>query len=147
MTYLSVKLAPIDQQYRSTSRENPLWWTLTRADLKPAEFLKARGKYLIYGDHKYERQMRELCIYLIDRYKHFIAAKVSKYAIDGEKLIVLLSPDNSWYDELAELCKVHNFLLYRYKHLAENIPTDHERDARDRWGNYITNLSKGLRLQ
>ena len=135
-----------DTKFRTWSREGPLWWILYRTQ-KPGSFneLDARQfnccatKYLIFLDHSLDATARELAIYLLDRFDHFKAAKVSKFARDGEKVLVLLANDDRYYDSLGQFVKSWNMLLWRVKPAHEQ--SDHEKRANAMWGDYITKLA------
>jgi len=135
------------KQFRTWSEEKALWWILWRthagghwSDDDKREFVECKAKYLIYLDHTIDHRARELAIYLLDRFSFFKGAKVSKYARDGEKVLVLLGRDDSYKVALAEFVKKWNMLLWGVK--SAKYVSPHEKQANAKWGTYINYLSK-----
>lgn len=133
--------------FRSWSEDKPLWWILWRTDSPGRwnnddrrEFMGCKAKYLIYLDHTIDTKARELALYLLGRFKFFKGAKVSKYARDGEKVLVLLGRDDSYRDAIVEFLKNWEMLLWGVK--PAHYMSEHEKEANARYGTYITQLAR-----
>jgi len=132
--------------YRTWSEDKALFWLLWRTGAPGAwqepdirEFKACKCKYMIFFDHTLDQKARELAIYLLDRFTFFKGAKVSKYARDGEKVLVLLGRDESYRDALAEFVKQWEMVLWGVK--PAHYVSDHEKQANARYGDYITKLA------
>ena len=133
--------------HRSWGEEKPLWWILWRThagghwnDEDKNEFMACKAKYLIMLDHTHDTKARELALYLIDRFTFFKGAKVSKFARNGEKTLVLLGRDDSLRDSLAEFVKQWNMVLWGVK--DAKYVSDAEKQANAQWGDYLHKLAR-----
>ena len=134
------------KQFNTWGEEKTLWWILWRThvgghwnDDDKKEFFECQVKYLIYFDHTLDTKARELSIYLLDRFTFFKGAKVSKYARDGEKVLVLLAKDDSYMDALASFVKNWGMLLWGVK--PAHYVSPHEKQANALWGTYLQRLA------
>ena len=135
------------KQFRTWSEEKPLWWILWRThagghwnDDDRREFLLMKAKYLIMFDHTQDARAREVAVHILDREPFFKGAKVSKFARDGEKTMVLLGRDASHRDAVAEFIKPLGMLLHSIK--PAQYVSDAEKQANAKWGQYLHNLAR-----
>lgn len=135
--------------YPIWSDERPLWWICYRtktpgtfAEVDAVEFNACKAKYLIFFDHSLHDKAQELAIFFLTRYSFFKAAKVSKYARDGEKSLVLLGRDDRCKDSVADIAKQWGMLLYIVKDAKD--PSDHEKQANALWGTYLHRLARAF---
>ncbi len=135
------------KRFRTWSKENELWWVLWRTvdpgsfgvpDKKTFEACKA--KYLIYLDHSHDQRAREMALHILDRCSFFMGAKVSKFARDGEKVLVMIGRDERYHDSIARYAKLHGMLLFGVKPAGEGTP--HEIQAQATWGLYLKQLAR-----
>jgi len=137
------------KKYRSWSKERPLWWILYRTD-SPGSFNEndkkkyegCKGRYIILLDHTQDAKARELATYLLDHCDHFVAAKVSKFARDGEKTLVLLADDDSRYNDLKTFAQQWNMQLISFKALGDLH--SHEVKANADWALYVERLKRAF---
>lgn len=131
--------------------ENPMWWVLHRTtnaghfDVEDAkEFNQCTGKFLVFFDHTKEADARLLAIKILDRIDRFKSAKVSKFAVDGEKILVFLAKDGKLKNRIESACNVFGFKLYGFvgKNAAK---TKQEIEMSKKWDEYLTCLANAFK--
>jgi hypothetical protein len=138
--------------FTTWSKESPLFWVLWRTRLggqftefdKDA-FLACKARYHLYLDHTLDRKAREFAIHVLDRCEHFVCAKLSKVARDGEKILILQAKDNSHFDSLKEFAKVWGLYLHKCADIKE--ATSHEEQANRKAGEYLMKLGRAFKTK
>lgn len=135
--------------FNTWSQTKPLWWLLwrtTRAgsfdDDDRKEFEACKAKYLIFFDHADEGKAKEFAIHILDRYAFFKAAKVSVYARDNEKTLVLLGRDDSYRDSIKRFAQVWGLALWGVK--SATYVSEAEKQANAKWGTYLHRLARAF---
>lgn len=136
--------------FMSWSKENAMWWISYRttkagsfdaADI--AEWKKCTVKYIIFFDHTKEEEARLFSLRILERDSHFKAVKVSKFARDGEKIIVFIGKDDTRKKKVSELANEFGFALWEVRDIDTNAPL--EQHLEDKYGEYLRYLSQAFR--
>ena len=136
-------------KFRSWSRETPTWWFLYRTNISGCHSLeekkvfdKCSTNYYVFFDHSMDADARLLAIRVMDRDDTFMAAKVSKFARDGEKVLVFLGKDDSRRHKLASVCSETGFKLALVRPHGEK--TENEKLLDQKYNDYLTYLSRAF---
>lgn len=134
-------------KYRTWSKENELWSCMWRTEVPGGFNLKdkkvfesCKAKYMIYLDHTKERDALGFMRHVLDRCDFFMGAKLSKFARDGEKVIVLIGKDATYRDAISRFAQICGFTFFKVKPAGED--TAHETHAQNTWGKYLTCLAR-----
>ena len=140
----------LNPRARSWSKQSPTFWMLVKTsstgmmtEHDAAEWKKAKGTYLIFGDHTNVKALRDLSLNLIDRYKPFLAAKVSMYARDGQLIMLVFATSDEYCDWMREKCKAFELEFCKFKTLDESR-TDHEHMLESKEMLYKLNLANAF---
>ena len=132
------------------SKENAMWWMCFRttnaghwSKSDAQEFNKCTRKYLIYFDHALSDDAALFALRVMERDNHFKAAKVSKFARDGEKVMVFLAKDDTRKRKMADVCKEVGFVLWGCRDIGDMNPV--EKMLSDKYDEYLHCLSMAFR--
>ena len=138
------------KRFLTWSKETPIWWISHRttvpgvfdaADME--EFNACGAKYILFFDHTREADARLFALRVLERDEIFKSVKVSKFARDGEKIIVFLGKDGTRRKLLTEFAKQFDFVLWDVKGKGDNTPL--ENHLNDKYAEYIKCLAIAFR--
>jgi len=130
--------------------EDGLWWKIyftnlsghfQKVDLE--RFNKVKGQYIIHGDHRYPDKLREFARSMLVFHEEFFAAKVSKFARDGELVCLLPTYDDTYALFVKERAKFFNLLCWKFKTAGES-EIDEEKEAKKKWMLHVMNVAASL---
>lgn len=130
------------------SAENNWWvqfyWTAFHGNFNVDDikrFNSTIGKYLLFADHNDVEKCRAFCKFMLERYIHFPAAKVSKFARSNELCLVLLTLDEIPIDQIRTVASTFNIYAFKFKSKSESL-TEYDQQAA-----FMCGLEKYLKYQ
>ena len=138
------------KRFLTWSKENPIWWMSYRTVIPGRwnkedveEFNDCGAKYILFFDHTKENDARLFSLRVLERDDHFKAVKVSKFARDGEKIIVFLGKDGKRKEKIHHLAKQFDIVLWDVRGLDHLSPAEKSLD--DKYSEYLKCLAMAFR--
>ena len=131
------------------SKSNEIWTTFYRTKVAghwkredAVEFMKADKKFEIHLDHADSEKAHTLCFEIMQRCSDFVAAKVSKIAINDMKVAIILSKGTKMKDRIAKAAADMNMQLVRV--VDRNVTTSYENYTNQKIREYLDALGKAF---
>lgn len=135
--------------YMPWSKSNEIWTTFYRTKVAghwkredAAEFVKANKKFEIHLDHADSEKAHSLCFEVMRRCSDFVAAKVSKIAINDMKVAIILSKGTKMKERVAKAAADLNMKLVRV--VDRDVQTSHETYTNKKIEEYLDALGKAF---
>lgn len=131
------------------SKENQLWRSFFRTIVAghwkkedATEFMTMKCYYEIAFDHSKENIAQNFVLEVLERSSHFMAAKVSKLALNNVKCLILLGKDAKMADKIKHLAKLFEFEFVRVR--GKDEVSSHEKTSREKFSEYLENLQRAF---
>lgn len=138
------------KNFLTWSKENPIWWISYRttiaggwSDDDRIEWEACGAKYIIFFDHTRDDEARLFALRVLERDSHFKAVKVSKFARDGEKIMVFIGKDDKRKKKLTHYAKEFDFIMWSVTGIDDKSPL--EQHLNDKYAEYIKCLAMAFR--
>jgi len=135
--------------YMPWSKSNEVWTTFYRTIVAghwkkedAVEFMKANKKFEIHLDHADSQKAHSLCFEVMRRCPDFVAAKVSKIAINDMKVAIILSKGTKMKERVAKAAADMNMQLVRV--VDRDVQTSHENYTNQKIQEYLDALGKAF---
>lgn len=132
------------------SKSNEIWTVFYRTTVAGHwskddvdEFASCSCFYEIHLQHGNDDAANMMCLQIIRRSKQFMAAKISKLAINDMKVIVLLGKSADMKDKISHIAKEYGFQLARI-YGKSSQKTKHDLFYQSKIGEYIDSLMKAF---
>jgi hypothetical protein len=131
------------------SKSNEVWTTFYRTKVAghwkredAVEFMKANKKFEIHLDHSDSGKAHSMCLEIMRRCGDFMAAKVSKIAINDMKVAILLSKGTRMKDRVARMVSELDMQLVRV--VDRDTETSYENYTNQKIKEYLDALGKAF---
>lgn len=132
------------------SKENEVWRTFYRTTVSGhwskddiEEFAKCGCIYEIHFDHSLDAEAQLFCLMIMQRCTNFKAGKVSKFAINNMKVIIMLGHNNEYHSKIMRLARQSGFDFSRVRS-REDHKSDVEKFTNSKMGQYLQSLKNAF---